>query len=173
MFATAVGVPGDQSLYVWASAFELILMSLALADRINQEKEAKVRAQDERARAQAALVSGLQQSERELEEKVAQRTAEVRSQAAEIAEWNGKLEARVQDQVGQIDRLGRLKRFFSPQLAEVIVAGGEDALKTHLGERSAWSSSTCEASRHSQITPSPKRSSKCFVPSMGRRDASF
>ncbi len=36
---------------------------------------------------------------------------------------------------GQIDRLGRLKRFFSPQLAEAITdGGGEDMLKTHRRE---------------------------------------
>lgn len=59
---------------------------------------------------------------------------EVRAQAAQIAEWNRTLEQRVQEQVGQIDRLGRLKSFFSPQLAEAIVAGGEAMLKTHRRE---------------------------------------
>jgi len=59
---------------------------------------------------------------------------EVKVQAAQIAEWNRTLEQRVQEQVSQIDRLGRLKSFFSPQLAEAIVAGGEDMLKTHRRE---------------------------------------
>jgi CheY-like chemotaxis protein len=59
---------------------------------------------------------------------------EVRAQAAQIAEWNRTLEQRVQEQVGQIAGLGRLKSFFSPQLAEAIVAGGEDMLKTHRRE---------------------------------------
>ncbi len=59
----------------------------------------------------------------------------VQSQAAELAEWNKNLEQRVQEQVGHIDRLGRLKNFFSPQLAESIVSGGgEDLLKTHRRE---------------------------------------
>ena len=45
------------------------------------------------------------------------------------------LEQRVQEQVAQLERLGRLKRFFSPQLAELIVAGGaEDPLRTHRRE---------------------------------------
>jgi adenylate cyclase len=53
----------------------------------------------------------------------------------ELAELNATLEARVQEQVTQIDRLSRLKRFFSPQLAELIVAGGaEDPLRTHRRE---------------------------------------
>ena len=60
---------------------------------------------------------------------------EVRSQAAQLDEWNKKLEARVQEQVSQLDRLGRLKGFFSPQIAESIVSGGaEDLLKTHRRE---------------------------------------
>jgi len=53
----------------------------------------------------------------------------------EVAEWNRTLEQRVQEQVAQLERLGRLKRFFSPQLADLIVAGGaEDPLKTHRRE---------------------------------------
>ncbi len=56
-------------------------------------------------------------------------------QAAQLAEWNKTLEQRVEEQVAQVERLGRLKRFFSPQLAELIVAGGaEDPLKTHRRE---------------------------------------
>src|SRR6059036_3535198 len=50
----------------------------------------------------------------------------------ELTELNRSLEHRVREQVGQLERLGRLKRFFSPQLAELIVAGGaEDPLKSH------------------------------------------
>jgi class 3 adenylate cyclase len=53
----------------------------------------------------------------------------------ELAEWNRTLEQRVQEQVGQLERVGRLKRFFSPQLAELIVAGGtDDPLRTHRRE---------------------------------------
>jgi class 3 adenylate cyclase len=64
-------------------------------------------------------------------EKKRLRDQEVRH-TAELAEWNRTLERRVQEQVTQVERLGRLKRFFSPQLAELIVAGGaDDPLKTH------------------------------------------
>jgi class 3 adenylate cyclase/CheY-like chemotaxis protein len=53
----------------------------------------------------------------------------------ELAEWNARLEQRVEEQVAQVERLGRLKRFFSPQLAELIVAGGaDDPLLTHRRE---------------------------------------
>ena len=55
--------------------------------------------------------------------------------AGQLAEWNKTLEQRVQEQVAQLERLGRLKRFFSPQLAELIVTGGaEDPLRSHRRE---------------------------------------
>ena len=53
----------------------------------------------------------------------------------ELAEWNRTLEQRVEAQVAQLERLARLKRFFSPQLAEMIVSGdAEDPLKSHRRE---------------------------------------
>jgi len=52
-----------------------------------------------------------------------------------VREWNQTLEQRVGEQLVQLERLGRLKRFFSPQLAELILAGGaEDPLKSHRRE---------------------------------------
>ncbi|HUG36137.1 MAG TPA: response regulator [Candidatus Limnocylindrales bacterium] len=59
----------------------------------------------------------------------------VQSQAGELADLNRTLEARVSDQIAQLERLGRLKRFFSPQLAELIVAGdAADPLESHRRE---------------------------------------
>jgi adenylate cyclase len=55
----------------------------------------------------------------------------------EILMWNAKLEERVREQVGQLAQLGRLKRFFSPPVAEAIVAGGEDLLAPHRREITA------------------------------------
>ena len=56
----------------------------------------------------------------------------VQAQMNQISEWNKTLETRVQEQVAQLERLERLKRFFSPHLAELIVTGGaEDPLKSH------------------------------------------
>ena len=53
----------------------------------------------------------------------------------EVEEWNKRLEQRVQEQVTQLEKLSRLKRFFSPQLAELIVSGeADDPLKTHRRE---------------------------------------
>jgi adenylate cyclase len=50
------------------------------------------------------------------------------AQAAELAEWNRSLEARVSDQVDQIERLGRLRRFVSPQVADLVVSAGDEWL---------------------------------------------
>ena len=57
----------------------------------------------------------------------------VRSQAAEIAAWNRELEARVAVQVEEIERMGRLRRFLSPQLADVEV-DDESLLASHRRE---------------------------------------
>jgi class 3 adenylate cyclase len=59
----------------------------------------------------------------------------VQVQAAQLSEWNKTLEQRVQEQLAQLERLGRLKHFFSPHLAELIVSGGaEDPLRSHRRE---------------------------------------
>jgi class 3 adenylate cyclase len=56
----------------------------------------------------------------------------VQAQVGQLSELNKTLETRVQEQVAQLERLERLKRFFSPHLAELIVKGGaEDPLKSH------------------------------------------
>jgi class 3 adenylate cyclase/CheY-like chemotaxis protein len=56
----------------------------------------------------------------------------VETQSAQLGELNRTLEQRVTEQVGQLERLSKLKRFFSPQLAELIVTGGaDDPLRTH------------------------------------------
>jgi class 3 adenylate cyclase/CheY-like chemotaxis protein len=59
----------------------------------------------------------------------------IKSLYDEVQHWNRTLEQRVADGVAQMERLGRLKRFFSPQLAELIVNGGaDDPLRSHRRE---------------------------------------
>jgi len=56
----------------------------------------------------------------------------VEAQAAELSEWNRTLETRVTEQVMQLEQLSRLKRFVSPKIGEMILAGEvDDPLKTH------------------------------------------
>ena len=60
---------------------------------------------------------------------------EVHRHKLELTEWNRTLEQRVADGVRELEKVGRLKRFFSPQLAELIVAGGaDDPLRSHRRE---------------------------------------
>jgi adenylate cyclase len=57
---------------------------------------------------------------------------ELRARTDEIAGWNRELEARVAAQVDELGRVGRLKRFLAPQLAEmIIVKGDERILESH------------------------------------------
>jgi DNA-binding NarL/FixJ family response regulator len=59
----------------------------------------------------------------------------VQAQAAQLGIWNRTLETRVQQQLEELERLGRLKRFLAPQVAELIVAsGGEGLLESHRRE---------------------------------------
>jgi adenylate cyclase len=60
---------------------------------------------------------------------------EVQAQRAQLEEWNRTLERRVADGIAERDRLSRLKRFFSPQVADLILSGGtEDPLRSHRSE---------------------------------------
>ena len=60
---------------------------------------------------------------------------QVQAQARELANWNRTLEQRVAEGVRQIEQMGRLKRFLSPQIAELIVSGAtDDPLKSHRRE---------------------------------------
>ena len=60
---------------------------------------------------------------------------QVQHQAEELRAWNAKLEERVRDQVSQLERLSRLKRFVSPKIGELILSGEvDDPLQTHRRE---------------------------------------
>jgi adenylate cyclase len=60
---------------------------------------------------------------------------ELHKRTDEIAGWNRELEARVAEQVDELGRVGRLKRFLAPQLAELIVSqGDEKILESHRRE---------------------------------------
>ncbi len=73
-----------------------------------------------RARVRTHLT--LSEQSRSLEVAVQQ----LRAQAAALADWNKLLEQRVEQQVAEMDRLGRLRRFFSPSVADLILAGSAD-----------------------------------------------
>ncbi len=57
----------------------------------------------------------------------------IKQQSNELAEWNRTLEGRVRDQVEEIERIGRLRRFLSPQIAELVLSQ-ESLLQPHRRE---------------------------------------
>jgi adenylate cyclase len=60
---------------------------------------------------------------------------EVQSQRTQLEAWNRTLEQRVADGVAEVERLSRMKRFFSPQVAELILShGSDDPLRSHRSE---------------------------------------
>jgi adenylate cyclase len=57
----------------------------------------------------------------------------IRQQADELAKWNTELESRVAQQVAELERANRLRRFLSPQLADLVI-GDETLLESHRRE---------------------------------------
>jgi class 3 adenylate cyclase len=63
---------------------------------------------------------------------------ELRDRTEEVLKLNQQLEERVTDQVDEIERMGRLRRFLPPQVADLIVASGaEKQLESHRREITA------------------------------------
>ncbi len=59
----------------------------------------------------------------------------IERQASELAAWNRQLEQRVREQVEALERMGRLRRFLSPQLAELVLSSGDESfLQSHRRE---------------------------------------
>ncbi len=66
-----------------------------------------------------------------LQDQLVEQAERLRRQGNELAGWNRELETRVATQVGEIERMSRLKRFLAPQVTEAILASpsGEAALQ--------------------------------------------
>ena len=61
--------------------------------------------------------------------------AQLEQQAGELSEWNRTLAQRVAEGVAEVAKLARMKRFFSPQIADLILRGGtDDPMKSHRRE---------------------------------------
>jgi adenylate cyclase len=63
---------------------------------------------------------------KELHDKGQEQATRLEEQAVELVELNQGLEQRVAEQLTELEHVGQLKRFFSPQLAELIVSSGDD-----------------------------------------------
>ena len=79
---------------------------------------------------QAALVARVRAMLRikGLHDTVQEQARRLEDQASELALWNKDLEARVEAQLGELRRMGTLKRFLAPQLAEMIVSSGDERI---------------------------------------------
>jgi adenylate cyclase len=59
----------------------------------------------------------------------------IERQTEELTAWNRHLEQRVSTQVEELERLGRLRRFLSPQLADLVISSGDQSfLDSHRGD---------------------------------------
>ncbi len=65
---------------------------------------------------------------KDLHDTVRDQAARLKEQSAQLEEWNRTLEQRVVDQCTELERVGRLKRFLSPQLAELVVSSEDKGL---------------------------------------------
>jgi adenylate cyclase len=70
-----------------------------------------------------------------LHDTVQAQSSQLAEQASTLAGWNQALEARVATQITELERIGRLKRFLSPQITDLIVSEGRDhLLQSHRSE---------------------------------------
>ena len=86
---------------------------------------------------QGALVARVKSMLRikDLHDRVKDQAKQLEKQADQLKNWNAKLEERVEKQVEVLQRTGRLKRFLSPQLAELIISTDKsDLLNSHRRE---------------------------------------
>ena len=78
---------------------------------------------------------------------VRQQASQLEAQSQELRTLNQQLEQRVDEQVGEIERMGRLRRFLPPQVADLIVSSGTENSSKATAARSRRCSATCAASR--------------------------
>ena len=86
---------------------------------------------------QGALVARVKSMLRikDLHDRVKNQAKQLEEQADQLKTWNAELEDRVEKQVEVLQRTGRLKRFLSPQLAEIIISSDKsDLLNSHRQE---------------------------------------
>jgi class 3 adenylate cyclase/putative methionine-R-sulfoxide reductase with GAF domain len=82
----------------------------------------------------ARLLSELRESYKVVQ----QQAGTLEAQSQELIKLNQQLEQRVSDQVSEIERMSRLRRFLPPQVADLIVASGtEKQLESHRREITA------------------------------------
>ena len=85
----------------------------------------------------AALVARVKSMLRikDLHDTACEQATRLEEQSTQLSEWNRTLKDKVAEQLAELERVGRLKRFLSPQLAEIIVSSGDEkVLDSHRRE---------------------------------------
>ncbi len=85
----------------------------------------------------AALVARVKSMLRikSLYDTVQEQSTRLEEQSAQLVDWNRTLEQRVADQLAEVERVSRLKRFLPPQLVELIISSGDErVLESHRRE---------------------------------------
>ena len=86
----------------------------------------------------AQLLREVREKNGELERSYAlvrQQATQLEAQSRELVKFNQQLELRVAEQVSEIDRMARLRRFLPPQVVDLIIASGtENHLESHRQE---------------------------------------
>jgi class 3 adenylate cyclase len=106
-------------LHFWSDELGVWVLLL----EVTSERDATRRLQQK-----AYDVTLLQEKESALNRRLEAAHAELRVQSAELERWNRTLEERVAAQVGELQRMSRLKRFLAPSLAELIVSSGDESI---------------------------------------------
>jgi adenylate cyclase len=86
---------------------------------------------------QAALVARVKSMLRikALHDTVQEQAARLEAQTAQLAAWNERLQQRVEEQLAELERASRLRRFLAPQLVDLVLSsGGEALLESHRRE---------------------------------------
>jgi adenylate cyclase len=160
-FTVLSATSGEQALQILAeNSVDVVLLDVLMPGIDGYETCARIKSEKSTAMLPVVMVtaSGAQQRLRALEVGAdefitkpfdqAELLARVRSlarvkrlhdtvveQAGALERWNAELETRVASQVADLERLGRLRRFLSPQIADLIVESGDDSfLESHRRE---------------------------------------
>jgi adenylate cyclase len=100
---------------------------------ISEQKQAEHELLDATRRTEEAnkLITEKNRTLEALYSEIRDKNRQVQEQAAQIAEWNARLETRVTEQVAQIGQMSKLTRFLSPKVSDLIMSGdADDPLKT-------------------------------------------
>ena len=98
--------------------------------------------------------------------------SELRKRTDQVAEMNRGLEASVAEQVEELGRVGRLKRFLAPQLAELIVSQGDEKILESHRREIVIVFCDCAATPPSPRRPSPRKCSIFNANTMAHWDPS-